>query len=106
MAKEVIISIYPDTGDIRPEEREDIHKCREKMMQALKAKTGIDFELTVVYCPNTDERYVEAKPDIVDDEIAKQINGLTVSSGEIEMEVTAEFPPDYIPPSLRAQRNL
>jgi len=41
MAKEVIISIYPDTGDIRPEEREDIHKCREKMMQALKAKLAL-----------------------------------------------------------------
>ena len=94
MAKEVIISIYPDTGDIRPEEREDIHKCREKMTQALKAKTGIDFKLTVVYCLNTDERYVEVEPEVVDDETAKKIDGLTVSSGEIEMEVCAIFDPD------------
>ena len=93
MAKEVIISIYPDIGDILGHE-DDIDKCREKMIQALKARTGIDFKLTVVYCLNTDERYVEVSPETVDDETAKKIDGLTVRHGEIEMEVVAIFDPD------------
>ena len=35
------------------------------------------------------------------DDVAELINGLTVVCGEVEMEITAEFPPDYVPPSLK-----
>jgi len=59
-----------------------------------QGETGIDFKLTVVYCLNTNERYMEVEPEVVDDETAKKIDGLTVSSGEIEMEVCAIFDPD------------
>jgi len=57
--------------------------------------------LEVEYCVNTDERAVGVGPDIVSDDVAELINGLTVVCGEVEMEITAEFPPDYVPPSLK-----
>ena len=95
MAKEVIISVYPDTGDIDDEEWNKIEKCMEKLKRILKKITGIDFKIEVEYCFNTDERAVGVEPDVVDDETAELINGLTVSCGDVEMEVTAEFPPDF-----------
>ena len=101
MAKEVIISLYPDTGDISDEEWNCIEKCMEKVKTILKKITGIDFNLEVEYCVNTNERAVGVEPDVVDDEVAELINGLTVRCGEAEIEVTAEFPPDYTPPSLK-----
>jgi len=101
MAKEVIISLYPDTGDISDEEWNDIERCMEKVREILKKITGIDFKIEVEYCVNTDERAVGVEPDTVSDEVAELINGLTVRCREAEIEVTAEFPPDYVPPSLR-----
>jgi len=101
MAKEIIISLYPDIGDINDKEWNNIEKCIEKVKAILKKITGIDFKIEVEYCVNTDERAVGVEPDVVDDETAELINGLTVVCGEVEMEITAEFPPDYTPPSLK-----
>jgi len=101
MAKEIIISLYPDIGDISDKEWSDIERCIEKVRKILKKITGIDFKIEVEYCFNTDERAVGVEPDVVDDETAELINGLTVVCGGVEMEITAEFPPDYVPPSLR-----
>ena len=101
MAKEVVISLYPDIGDIDDNEWNDVERCIEKVRKILKKITGIDFKMEVIYCFNTDERYVDVKPDIIDDKTAEKINGLTVKCGEIEIEVTAEFSPDYVPLSLR-----
>jgi len=93
--KEVIISLYPDIGDIDDDEWNDIKRCIEELRLTLKRITGIDFKMEVEYCVNTDERAVSVEPDVVDDETAEKINGLTVRCGEVEMEVTAEFPPDF-----------
>lgn len=101
MVKEVVISLYPDIGDIDDDEWSKIEKCMEKLKRILKKITGIDFEIEVEYCLNTDERAVRVEPDTVSDEIAELINGLSVICGDVEMEVTAEFSPDYIPPSLK-----
>jgi len=101
MAKEIVISLYPDVGDIDDNEWNDIERCIEKVRKILKKITGIDFKIEVEYCVNTDERAVGVEPDTVSDEVAELINGLTVRCGEAEIEVTAEFPPDYVPPSLR-----
>ena len=92
---------YPDVGDIDDNEWNDIERCIEKVRKILKKITGIDFKIEVEYCLNTDERAVGVEPDVVDDETAELINGLTVRCGEVEIEVTAEFPPDYTPPSLK-----
>ena len=101
MAKEVVVSLYPDVGDIDDNEWNDIERCIEKVRKILKKITGIDFKIEVEYCLNTDERAVGVEPDTVSDEVAELINGLTVRCGEVEIEVTAEFPPDYTPPSLK-----
>ena len=100
MAKEVVVSVYPCTGDIEPV-IDEINECVKKLRKTLKEKTGIDFKIEVSYEVITDERCVEVEPDVIDDEVAEKINGLTVKCGEIEMEVTAEFSPDYVPLSLR-----
>jgi len=93
--REVIISVYPDTGDIDDTEWNNIERCMERLKKTLKELTGIDFKMEVEYCVNTDERAVSVEPDVVDDETAGKINGLTVRCGEVEMEVTAEFLPDF-----------
>ena len=99
--KEIAISLYPDTGDIDDENWNEIERCVEKLKRILKKLTGIDFKIEVEYCLNTNERAVGVEPDVVDNETAGKINGLTVRCGEVEIEVTAEFPADYIPPSLK-----
>ena len=93
--REVIISVYPGTGDIDDTEWNNIERCMERLKKTLKELTGIDFKMEVEYCVNTDERAVSVEPDVVDDETAGKINGLTVRCGRVEMEVTAEFPPDF-----------
>ena len=101
MVKEIVISLYPDIGGISDKEWSDIERCIEKVRKILKKITGIDFKIEVEYCFNTDERAVGVEPDTVSDDVAELINGLTVVCGEVEMEITAEFPPDYVPPSLK-----
>ena len=94
MVKEIIISVYPQGTWFANDDFDDLARCAEMLKEKLKQITGIDFEIDYWFEITTYQAYAEIEPDVIDDELAEKINKLAVSSGRIEMEVCAEFPPE------------
>jgi len=94
MVKEIIISVYPQGTWFTDKDFNDLARCAEMLKEKLKQITGIEFKIDYWFEIVTYQAYAEIEPDVIDDELAENINELTVSSGRVEMEVCAEFPPE------------
>jgi len=92
MVRELFITVSPDTGDVTDDEWSDIERCINLLKRILKKATGVDFNIWIEYCVNTNERAVGIEPDVVSDEVARKLNGLVVRCGRAGMEVYADFP--------------